>query len=125
MELKQETVIEHLGNLTVMEMANLVHELEEKWGVSATPAPTIQQGAPTGPPMVEQTEFNVLLMSYGEKKINVIKALRKEIPGLGLKEAKLMAESVPGGLIKEGVSKEEADLLKDILQEAGAEVEIK
>jgi large subunit ribosomal protein L7/L12 len=125
MELTQETVIEHLGNLTVMEMANLVHELEEKWGVSATPAPVEIKGAPTGVPAPTQTEFDVMLMSYGDKKINVIKALRKELPGLGLKEAKLMAESVPGGLIKEGVSKEEADLLKDILTEAGATVEIK
>jgi len=123
MELTQEQVIEHLGHMTVMEMANLVHELEEKWGVSA--APKLVAG-PVPPPesLVEQTEFDLHLLSYGDKKINVIKVLRAQIPGLGLKEAKVMAESAPT-VIKEGVSKEEADLLKDILMEAGATVEIK
>jgi len=125
MELTQEQVISHLGTLTVMEMANLVTELEMEWGVSRTPQTAPWQGQFDNAPQMEQTEFDVTILSYGDKKINVIKALRKEIPGMGLKEAKLMVESVPGGLIKEGVSKEEADLLKEVLTEAGATIEIK
>jgi large subunit ribosomal protein L7/L12 len=105
-----------------MEMANLVHELEEVWGVSATPQQTqfINQED-----MIEvQSEFDVLMISYGESKINVIKALRKEVLGLGLKEAKFIVESV-GGAIREGVCKEEAENLKSILEEAGATIEIR
>ena len=123
MELTQEQVIDHLGHMTVMEMATLVHELEEKWGVSA--APKLIAG-PVPPPesIVEQTEFDLHLLSYGEKKINVIKVLRAQLPGLGLKEAKNLAESAPA-VIKDGISKDEADELKTLLMEAGATVEIK
>ena len=123
MELTQEQVIEHLGHMTVMEMATLVHELEEKWGVSATPKLV---AGPVPPPesLVEQTEFDLHLLSYGEKKINVIKVLRAQISGLGLKEAKNLAESAPA-VIKDGISKDEADELKTLLVEAGATVEIK
>jgi len=123
MELNKEQLINHLGQMTVMEMANLVHELEDRWGVSATPQMAQTTKGLNPDPIVEQTEFDVRIMSYGEKKIAVIKALRQEIPGLGLKEAKFMAES-EGGLLKEGVSREEAEVLKSVLTEAGATITI-
>ena len=126
MELNKQTLIDHLGQMTVMEMANLVRELEDTWGVSATPQQSWKdQFAPPDMFAEEQTEFDVLMTSYGEKKIMVIKALRSLLPGLGLKEAKLMAESAPGGLVKEGVSKEEAENFKVELEKAGASIEIK
>ena len=107
-----------------MEMANLVHELEEQWGVSATPQQYLRDQFAENSFIQEQTEFDVLMISYGESKINVIKALRKEVSGLGLKEAKFIAESV-GGIIKEGVCKEEAEYLRDVLEAAGATIEVK
>lgn len=123
-DITKDQVIEYLSNLPVMEIANLVKELEEKWGVSAA-APV----AAVGPAVVEeakeeQTEFDVVLKGFGPKKINVIKAVRKLNSALGLKEAKKLVESAPTP-IKEGISKEEAEEVKKALEEAGAEVEIK
>jgi len=110
--------------MTVMEMCDLTRDLEETWGVSATPQITQTTGAPTGEPAPEQTEFDVILESFGEKKIPVIKTLRAEMPGLGLKEAKFLVEQAPAP-IKEDVSKEEAENLKAELEKAGATVTIK
>lgn len=123
MELTKEQVIDHLGSMSVMDMANLVHELEEKWGVSAS-AP-VTTSVPVDPePVEEKTEFDVILKSFGEKKINVIKVARTLISGLGLKEAKTLVESAPA-TIKEGITKDESEEIKKALEEAGAEVEIK
>lgn len=125
MELNKEQVMDYLSTMTVMELAGLVQELEEKWGVSATPTlQTPQEDAtPTGP-TEEQTEFDVVLESYGAKKIDAIKAIRQEISELGLREAKELVESAPVTL-KEAVSKEEAEGLKTKLEESGAKVTIK
>ena len=118
-------IADDLSNLTVIEAAELSKMLEEKWGVSAA-APVAVAGA-TAPAAAEepeeQTEFNVILAAFGEKKINVIKEVRA-ITGLGLKEAKTLVEEAPKE-VKEGVSKEEAEKLKEQLEGAGATVEIK
>ena len=114
-----------LSNLTVIEAAELSKMLEEKWGVSAA-APVAIAGAAApaaAEEAEEQTEFNVILAAFGEKKINVIKEVRA-ITGLGLKEAKTLVEEAPKE-VKEGVSKEEAEKLKEQLEGAGATVEIK
>ncbi|MEC9454389.1 MAG: 50S ribosomal protein L7/L12 [Pseudomonadota bacterium] len=114
-----------LSNLTVIEAAELSKMLEEKWGVSAA-APVAVAGAAApaaAEEAEEQTEFNVILAAFGEKKINVIKEVRA-ITGLGLKEAKTLVEEAPKE-VKEGVSKEEAEKLKEQLEGAGATVEIK
>ena len=106
-----------------MEMCDLTRDLEETWGVSAA-APVTTFTVEGAEPVEEQTEFDVILESFGEKKINVIKTLRAEMPGLGLKEAKLLTESAPTP-IKEEVSKDEAEKLKAELEKAGATVTIK
>ncbi|SNZ11824.1 50S ribosomal protein L7/L12 [Hydrogenobacter hydrogenophilus] len=122
-----DEIVEAIGNMTLLEVAELVKKLEEKFGVSAAmvaAAPAV--AAPSGPtaaPVEEKTEFDVILKSAGANKINVIKVVR-EITGLGLKEAKDLVESAPKP-IKEGVSKEEAENIKKKLEEAGAQVEIK
>jgi large subunit ribosomal protein L7/L12 len=124
-----DEIVEAIGNMTLLEVAELVKKLEEKFGVSAAAlvaaAPAAVAGAPAGPAPAaeEKTEFTVILKSPGANKINVIKVVR-EITGLGLKEAKDLVESAPKP-IKEGVSKEEAESIAKKLQEAGAEVEIK
>lgn len=126
-EITKEQVIDYLSNLTVMDIAALTKELEEKWGVKAAPvavgvaaAPGAGGGAEAA---AEPTEFNVVLTGHGDKKIQVIKALR-EITSLGLKEAKEVVESAPKP-VKESVSKEEAEDIKKKLEEAGGTVEIK
>lgn len=121
----EEQVIEYLSGLPVMKMAELVKTLEDKWGVEAASAGAVMM-APTASaaPVEEKTEFDVVLKSYGAKKIDVIKALRTESPGLGLKEAKEMVEGAPTTL-REAVSKDDAEKLKKALVEAGAEVEVK
>jgi large subunit ribosomal protein L7/L12 len=122
----KEQVIDYLSNLPVMEIAALVKELEGKWGVSAA-APVAMAAGPAAAaaaPAEEQTEFDVHLKSFGDKKINVIKAIRELIPGLGLKEAKELVESAPSK-VKEGISKDEAESFAKKLKEAGAEVEVK
>ncbi len=125
-DITKEQVIDYLSNLPVMEIAALVKDLEEKWGVSAA-APVAQVGpGPGGPaePQEEQTEFDVHMKSFGAKKINVIKVIRQLVPGLGLKEAKTLVESAPVN-VKEAISKEEAEEIAKQLKEAGAEVEVK
>ena len=119
----KEQVITFLENLTLLEAAELVKELETKFGVSAA-APVAVAAAPAAAaPVEEQTEFTVVLASSGDKKINVIKEIRT-ITGLGLKEAKDLVEGAPK-TVKEGVSKEEAAKIKKALEEAGAKVELK
>lgn len=121
----REQVIDFLSNLSVMAMADLVKELEDKWGVEAAAGGAVMMApAADAGPVEEQTEFDVVLKSFGEKKINVIKAIRVAISGLGLKEAKTLVESAPVA-VKEAVSKEEAAELKKALEEAGADVELK
>ena len=117
---------ESLSELTVMEAANLVKMLEEKWGVSAAAPVAVAAGpasAGAEASAKEQTEFDVILSEVGDKKINVIKAVR-EITSLGLKEAKEVVEGAPKP-IKEGVTKEEAEEIKTKFEEVGAKVEIK
>ena len=118
-------IADQLSDLTVMEAAELSTMLEEKWGVSAA-APVAVAAAPVAADAAaveEQTEFSVVLVSFGEKKINVIKEVRA-ITALGLKEAKDLVESAPSP-IKEGIEKDEADKIKERLEAAGATVEIK
>jgi large subunit ribosomal protein L7/L12 len=121
-------IIEGIEQLTVLELADLVKILEKKFGVSAA-APVMMAGAVTGggaaapAPVVEKTEFDVVLKSSGDKKIQVIKVVR-ELTGLGLKEAKDLVDGVPK-TVKAGIKKEEADSIKAKLEEAGAQAEIK
>ena len=123
----KDQVIEFISNMSVLEMSELVKEMEEKFGVSAAAAavaaPVAAGAGDAAAPAEEKTEFDVILTSFGEKKINVIKEVRG-ITGLGLKEAKEAVESAPKA-IKEGVSKEEAEEVKKKLEEAGAGVELK
>ena len=119
-------IADELSELTVLEAADLSKMLEEKWGVSAAApvAVAVAGGAADAAAEVEeQTEFTVVLASYGEKKINVIKEVRA-ITALGLKEAKDLVESAPAA-VKEEISKDEAEAIKSKLEEAGATVEIK
>src|SRR5205807_10567993 len=111
--------------LTVLEAADLSKMLEEKWGVSAAAAMAVAAapGAAAAAPVEEKTEFTVVLTSFGEKKIDVIKEVRA-LTGLGLKEAKDPVEGVPKA-VKEGVNKEEAEKIKSTLEKAGAKVELK
>ncbi len=121
----KEQVIEFLENLTLLEAAELVKTLEEKFGVSAA-APVAMMavgGGAAAAAVEEKTEFTVVLKDAGDKKINVIKEVRA-LTGLGLKEAKDLVEGAPKS-VKEAVSKEEADKMKSILEKAGATVEIK
>ena len=120
-----EKLVEELSALTVLEAAQLSKLLEEKWGVSAAApvAVAAAAGAAAAPAAEVKDEFNVILAAAGDKKINVIKAVR-EITGLGLKEAKDLVEGAPKP-VKEGVNKEEADKIKATLEKAGAKVELK
>jgi len=124
-DLTKDQVVDFIANMSVLEMSELVKEMEEKFGVSAAAAavaaPTAGGGG-TEAAAEEKTEFDVILTTFGEKKINVIKEVRS-ITGLGLKEAKEAVESAPKA-IKEGVSKEEAEEVKKKLEEAGASAEI-
>lgn len=121
----KDQVIDFIANMSVLEMSELVKEMEEKFGVSAAAAVAAPAaaGAAAEAPAEEKTEFDVILTSFGEKKINVIKEVRS-ITGLGLKEAKEAVEAAPKA-IREGVSKEEAEEVKKKLEEAGASAEIK
>ncbi len=120
-----DKIVDSLSELTVLEAADLVKKLEEKWGVSAAaPVAVAATGvADAGGAAEEKTEFDVILAAAGEKKINVIKEVRG-ITGLGLKEAKDLVEAAPKP-VKEGVSKDEANDIKGKLEAAGATVEIK
>jgi large subunit ribosomal protein L7/L12 len=123
-EITEEQVIKYLSNLTVMDIAALTKKLEDEWGVSAAPVAVAGVAGPTPAEAApEPTEFNVVLTGFGDKKIQVIKALR-EITSLGLKEAKEVVESAPKE-IKESVTKEEAEEVKKKIEEAGGSVEIK
>ncbi|MBP9114299.1 MAG: 50S ribosomal protein L7/L12 [Polyangiaceae bacterium] len=123
-DISKEQVVDFLSNLPVIQMADLIKNLEDKWGVKAAPA-AVAMAAPAaaGPAAAEQTEFNVELTASGEKKIDVIKVVR-EITGLGLKEAKDLVEGAPKA-IKEGVAKAEAEDMKKKLEAAGAKVTLK
>ena len=125
-DITKDQVVDFIANMSVLEMSELVKEMEEKFGVSAAAAAVAAPaagGGGTEAAAEEKTEFDVILTSFGEKKINVIKEVRS-ITGLGLKEAKEAVESAPKA-IKEGVSKEEAEEVKKKLEEAGASAEIK
>jgi len=119
----KEDVIEFISNLSVLELSELVKEFEEKFGVTAQATVVAGGGGAAAEAAEEQTEFNVVLTDAGAKKINAIKAVRA-ITGLGLKEAKAAVEEVPS-VLKEGVSKEEAEEFKKQIEEAGASCELK
>jgi len=122
MALSKDEILNAVAELTVMELVDLIAAFEEKFGVSAAAA-TVAVAAGPAAVVEEQTEFNVVMTSFGANKVNVIKAVR-EITGLGLKEAKDMVEGAPS-VVKEGVSKDDAAALKKKLEEAGATVEVK
>lgn len=123
-------LVEQLSGLTVLEVADLVKQLEEKWGVSAAApvavaaAPAAGGGAAAAAPVEEKTTFDVILTDFGANKIGVIKEVRAAVAGLGLAEAKALVEGAPKP-VKEGVTKEEAAEIKKKLEAAGAKVEIK
>ena len=123
MSLSNEQIVDAIAGKTLMEVMELVKAIEEKFGVTAA-APVMMAGgaAAAAAPAEEQTEFDVILKEAGAKKVEVIKAVRA-ITGLGLKEAKDLTEA--GGVLKEGVSKEDADKFKKDLEAAGASVEVK
>ena len=126
-----DQIVEQLSGLTVLEIADLVKKLEEKWGVSAAApvavaaAPVPGAGGPAGAPAAEEkTSFDVILKEVGANKIAVIKEVRASVSGLGLAEAKALVESAPKS-VKEGVTKQEAEEIKKKIEAAGAKVEIK
>jgi len=126
MAVSREDIVDALSNMSVLEVTELVSELEDKWGVSAAAPVAMAAGPAAGgedAAAEEQTEFNVVMSSFGGNKVSVIKAVRT-ITGLGLKEAKDLVEGVPAA-VKEGVSKDEAEEIKKQLEEAGASVEVK
>ena len=121
---KITAIVEEIKTLTILEVADLVKALEAEFGVSAAPVAVAGAAAPAAAAAVEEkTEFDVVLVNAGAKKLDVIKAVR-EITGLGLKEAKALVEEAPK-VIKEGVSKDDAEKIKAQLEAAGAEVEVK
>ena len=125
MAITKEDVLEFISNLSVLELSELVKEFEEKFGVSAAPVMVAGGAVAAGGAAAaeEKTEFNIVLVDSGAKKINVIKVVRA-LTGLGLKEAKDAVEGTPS-VLKEGVSKDEAEAAKKELEEAGAKVELK
>lgn len=126
MAVAKEQILETIGNMTVLEIVDLISAMEEKFGVSAAAvavAAAPAAGGAAAAPAEEQTEFNVIMTSFGDNKVNVIKVIRA-VTGLGLKEAKDMVEGVPA-TVKEAVSKEDAANIKKQLEEAGAKVEVK
>ena len=124
---KINALIEEVSNLTVLELSELVHALEEKFGVSAAAPVAVAAGpvaAAAAEEVEEKTEFDVVMTSFGAEKVMVIKAVREIVSGLGLAEAKALVEAIPAK-IKEGIAKEEAEELKKKLEEVGATIEIK
>jgi large subunit ribosomal protein L7/L12 len=125
-----EQIVEQLSGLTVLQIADLVKKLEEKWGVSAAAPVAIAApaagggGAAAAPAAEEKTTFDVILKEIGGNKIAVIKEVRASVPGLGLAEAKALVESAPKP-VKEGITKQEAEEIKKKIEAAGAKVEIK
>jgi large subunit ribosomal protein L7/L12 len=122
MALTNEDIINAVSDMSVMQVVELIKAMEEKFGVTAAAAVAAGPAAAAAV-AEEQTEFNVILLEAGEKKVNVIKAVR-ELTGLGLKEAKAVVDGAPG-VVKEGASKDEAEAAKKALEEAGAKVELK
>ena len=125
-DITKEDVIEFIANMTVLELSELVKEMEEKFGVSAAAPVAVTaavSGETGGDQAEEKTEFDVILTTFGDKKIQVIKEVRA-ITGLGLKDAKTLVDEVPKP-VKEGISKDEAEKIKSQLEDAGAQVEIK
>jgi large subunit ribosomal protein L7/L12 len=125
MAVAQAEVLDKIASMTVLELSELIKAMEEKFGVSAAAAVAVAGPAAAGPAAAveEQTEFTVVLASFGENKVNVIKAVR-EITGLGLKEAKDLVDGAPKP-VKEGINKADAEAAKKKLEEAGAKVEVK
>lgn len=124
MAVSKEDILETIANMTVMEVVDLISAMEEKFGVSAAAAVAAVPVAGAAAPVAEeQTEFDVVMTSFGANKVNVIKVIRT-ITGLGLKEAKDLVEAVPS-TVKEAIAKAEADDIKKQLEEAGASVDIK
>ena len=126
MAVSKDDILEAISNMTVMEVVDLISAMEEKFGVAAAAvaaAPAAAGAGDAGAAAEEQTEFDVMMSSFGANKVSVIKAVRA-LTGLGLKEAKDLVESVPAA-IKEGVNKDEAEDVKKQLEEAGATVEVK
>lgn len=124
--MSKDEIKEALGRMTVLELVELVKELEDEWGVSAAAPVAVAAAGAAGPAAAEEeekTEFDVILSSFGDKKIQVIKEVRA-LTSLGLKEAKALVESAPAP-IKEGIEKEEAEKIKEQLEGAGAIIEIK
>jgi large subunit ribosomal protein L7/L12 len=126
-----DKLVDQLSNLSVLEIAGLVKQLEQKWGVSAAAAVAVAAGPAAGAgggaaaaPAEEKTTFDLILKEMGSNKIAVIKEVRSAVPGLGLAEAKALVEGAPK-TIKEGVTKEEAEEIKKKIEAAGAKVEIK
>ena len=125
MAVSKDDILETISNMSVMDVVDLISAMEEKFGVSAAAAVAVAAGPAAGPAAAaeEQTEFDVVMSSFGAQKVPVIKVVR-EITGLGLKEAKDLVEGVPAS-IKEGVTKAEADEVLKKLEEAGASAEVK
>lgn len=124
MAVSKEEILDTISNMTVIEIVDLISAMEEKFGVSAAAAVAAAPAAAAeAAPVEEKTEFDVVMSSFGENKVNVIKVVRA-LTGLGLKEAKDLVEGAPS-TIKEGVSKDEAAEIKKKLEEAGAKVEVK
>ncbi len=125
MAMNKEDILEAISNMTVLEIVDLISAMEEKFGVSAAAATVAVAAGPAAAAAVveEKTEFDVVMASFGENKVGVIKAVR-EITGLGLKEAKDLVESAPV-TVKEGIAKADAETMKKKLEEAGAKVDIK
>jgi large subunit ribosomal protein L7/L12 len=126
MAVSKEDILDAISKMTVLDVVELVEAMEQRFGVSAAVAMAPAAGtaaAPAAPPVEEQTEFTVVMTSFGSNKVGVIKVIR-EITGLGLKEAKDLVEGVPA-TVKEGISKDESESIKKKLVDAGANVEIK
>lgn len=121
--MNKEQILEAIENMTVLDLSELVKAMEEKFGVSAAAPVAMAMVAAPAEAVEEQTEFDVILTSAGDKKINVIKVVR-EITGLGLKEAKALVDGAPAA-VKEAISKQEADAIKEKLEEAGAIIDVK
>ena len=119
----QQDILTAISNMTVLEVVDLVKAMEDKFGVSAAVAAAPAAAAASAPAAAEKTEFNVVMSSFGDNKVNVIKVIRT-ITGLGLKEAKDLVEGVPS-MVKEGIAKADAEAIKKQLEEAGAKVELK
>ena len=123
MAVSQDEILETISNMSVMEVVDLISAMEEKFGVSAAAVAAAPAAAAAGEAVAEQTEFDVVMSSFGSNKVSVIKVVRAAT-GLGLKEAKEMVEGAPS-TIKEGATKDDAEDMKKLLEEAGATVELK